>query len=244
MSVQLYLLLGNVNTRLGERTVMLQTETNERKQYHAEVTKLKAEWDRHWSRLSDLHPVREQILDAALVHYQDYVSQLERTQAEPEQAAYAILGLAMVSEQRGTPQAAIKLFEQSRKLLEPLSRQYPDQVAHQAALADCYAYLSHLYRTSDRTEEAHHCAEQLRAIRTELAERAPLDVLRQKELADAYNHLAQIQSETADPGKAVETLQHTSDVIERVTAAWPDDPIELYELACILAGRNPVRTEK
>ena len=244
MAMMQRLLHHELHIRFVEQGNMLRKESVEKTNYRAQNLKLKAEWDRHWSRLSDLHPVREQILDAALVHYQDYVRQLERTQAEPAQAAYAILGLAIISEQRGTAQAAIKLFEQSSELLGPLSRQYPDQIAHRAALADCYTYLSHLYRASDRTEEAHLCAKQLRAIRTELAERAPLDVLRQKELADAYNHLAQIQSETAAPGEAVETLQYTRDVIRRVTAAWPDDPIELYELACILAGRNPVRTEE
>ena len=242
-AVQQGLLRRELGTRYQERDQMLRLESVEKEQYRAEVVKLRTEWDRHWSRLSDLHPVREQILDLALVHYQDYVRQLEETPNVPEEAVYAVLGLAMITEQRGTPQAASRLFEQASKRLETLCSQYPNELAHQAALADCHAYLIHLHRRAERSEEALQSADQLRTIRELLVERAPLDVLRQKELADAYNQLAQIQSRTATPGDALHTLQQASGIIRRVSD-WPDDPIELYEIACILAGRNPVRTDQ
>ena len=76
-----------------------------------------------------------------------------------------------------------------------------------------------------------------------MAEHAPLNVLRQKELADAYNQLAQVLGETETPEDAVKVMQETSKIIRRVSAAMPEDPIELYELACILAGRPPIATE-
>jgi len=237
----------DLNWELGERYKEADTERlkeiHERKVYQAEIRKQKAERDRYWSRLADLHPVREQILDAALTHYQGHVDQLAGSQVEPEKAAYAILGLAMLTEQRGAPAAAVELFEKARDLLQPLAQQDPAVIGHQAALADCYAYLSHLYGAAERSDDAKKSAEQLRRIRTALAEHAPLNVLRQKELADAYNQLAQIQSESTTPEDSINTLQQTNDIIRRVTEAWPDDSVELYELACFLAGRHPPRTD-
>ncbi|MCH2130500.1 MAG: serine/threonine protein kinase [Pirellulaceae bacterium] len=237
------LLNADLDAKIKENQNLLKSETDEKKQYRAENEKLRTLWDQHWSRLDDLHPVREQIVDEALAHYQSHVDRLNDAQVRTDNAAFAILGLALLTEQRGTPDESLSLFLQARDLLEVEVEQDPSSTKHLAALADCYTYLTHLYQESERIDQAKESADRLRIIRSELAEHAPLNVLRQKELADAYNQLAQVLGETETPEDAVKVMQETSKIIRRVSAAMPEDPMELYELACILAGRPPIATE-
>jgi hypothetical protein len=154
--------------------------------------------------------------------------------ADQERQAFANLALAVMHDELGRTAEAIDRYEAAIDLLTRLSAQSPASTHYAAALADCYRQLSRLRKTKD-PEAAALDLEKGRTIAQRLATEHA-DPRLQAEWLEAELDSAIVSSpQTRSPN-----LDRVQQIKETFPQKVPKDPVEQYQLACFLAGREPI----
>jgi hypothetical protein len=157
-----------------------------------------------------------------------------RQSADPESRAFGHLALAIMNDELNRPAEAIANYEAARELLMQLSEKSPAATQYAAALADCYRQLSRL-RAADNRSGAAQDLEHGRTMSRRLA----------REHNDPRLHAEWLESEldaavlSSVEGRA-ENLKRVQQIQDEFSRLVPNDPAELYQLACFLSGREPI----
>jgi hypothetical protein len=129
---------------------------------------------------------------------------------------------------------AVHNYQAAEKLLTELASQNPGATHYVAALADCYRHLSRLHMPTDRSAAVADL-EQSGALTKRL--------VNEQEDARLRAEWLERELELAAMGggqKSAENLKRTQQIEHEFTQKIPKEPVELYELACFLAGREPM----
>jgi serine/threonine protein kinase len=171
---------------------------------------------------------------------QEVASQGERLAApwqqseDLEERAYGHLALAIIHDELNHSAEAISNYETAQKLLTELAFQNPVATHYVAALADCYRHLGRLRLPTDRTAAAANLEQSGNLTKRLVGElndpRLRAEWLeRELELAALTGGLS-----------SLENLTRTQKIEREFTQNLPQNPLELYELACFLTGREPM----
>jgi serine/threonine protein kinase len=151
-----------------------------------------------------------------------------------EQRAYGFLALAIISDELNRPADAIRHYEAAEELLAQLTTQDPTATHIAAALADCYRQLSRLRLATDREAAAAHLKQSGALTKRLVSEQDDPRFL--AELLEGELELQVI----AGAQKSMEHLNRVQQIQNVFTQKLPKEPVALYELACFLAGREPM----
>jgi hypothetical protein len=153
---------------------------------------------------------------------------------DQEQQAYGYLALAIMNDELDRTKDAANNYEKARDLLTQLAVQSPAATRYAAALADCHRQLSRLRKTTD-SQAAAIDLEQSRSIARRLADERADPRLQaewlEAELESAVMHGAE---------QGTQNLNRVQQIKNSFSQQVPKDPVELYQLACFLGGREPI----
>jgi hypothetical protein len=154
--------------------------------------------------------------------------------ADNKENVFNHLALAIMNDEIGRAEAAVNHYEAARDLLSKLAASDSRATQYTLALADSYRQLGRLRLKKDRTAAAGDI-EQARKIGNELTTR--------EEDPRIHAMLLELELESAVlPGfsAAGPHLDRAQQLSEQLEKKIPSGPVRLYELACSLAGREPV----
>jgi hypothetical protein len=236
---------NQLRVRLAERDKLIQNFTAEKQSDTERIGQLRDALDIWEGRANPwefwppkrAEPPRKMLLQEVLGNTQG-VALIWQQAAGTEQQAYGHLALAIINDELARTDEAIKHYEAARDLLTQLAAQSPGTTGYAAALTDCHRQLSRLRKAKD-PQGAANDLEQSRSMARRLADKRS-DVRLQAEWLEAELESAFLRGTE----EGLQNLNRVQQIKNAFSQQVPKDPVELYELACFLAAREPILTTR
>jgi serine/threonine protein kinase/ribosomal protein S27E len=189
-----------------------------------------------WPLDAEISPKRQQLASLLVVRGAELrEAAVDETELEKAQR---LIALAILYEATDDRQQARSTLLEATDVLGKLSQEQPDATPLALTLADCYDRLSSLTEQSDREQSSHWLQKSLDLRRT-LADQRHSDPLLQ-----AYRLDAEVRAQAQVGFEDVkQELAATQKLANQLEALWPSSTAELYRVACLLAGRQPLLLE-
>jgi serine/threonine protein kinase len=158
--------------------------------------------------------------------------------ADEEQRAYGHLALAIMNDELNRTLEAMTNYQAARDLLARLLAQSPAASHYAAALADCYRQMSRLHGDRDRDQATKYLEQGRTMVRRLAGERED------PRLAAEWLEAELDTAVLSGPVSGAENLDRAEQIKQGFLRKLPTAPVELYELACFLAGREPILTTR
>jgi serine/threonine-protein kinase len=154
--------------------------------------------------------------------------------ADEQQQAFGHLALAIMNDELERGKEAVTHYQAARELLTDLAASDPTALQYSVALADCLLQLGRLRVEADRAG-AEKDIEQAQAINRQLAKQHDDPRLQAGWLEAELQMAVMLGFEGA-----TENLKLAQQISTGFGQNVPKDPVELYQLACYLGGREPI----
>ena len=145
----------------------------------------------------------------------------ETTQNSLARLAAANFDLGKLSDDIGDKEDALKAFEESRAIWEPLASENPSVVAFQDKLATIHNAIGTLQKATGRLSDALKSYERACAIRERLVREEPSSTPFQGALADCYDSIGLLHGGTRQAGEAVAWFERARAIRERLAEKNP-----------------------
>lgn len=183
-----------------------------------------------------------QLVDSAHSHALTQLRILNADSSDEEELAYLQLAAGVLADANGSHEEAIRHLERARDTVVRLQTQQPDEIRYQAAEAFCKSRLVQLYAEMGNYEGSTSLEAQANDtanVWASLARKHPKDFSYQRSLVEAQFLLSLTQALRGLP-TALGSLKEGKRTVDAIGARWPDDPRQLYLIACELAKCRPV----
>jgi len=231
-----------LDQRLVERNNLIKQIAAEKDRDASEISRLREALDAYEGRANpwELWPPRRaegprQVLFRSLLEGQSTALErrLEARNLNDEQALYLELTLAIISDESGRAEEAIRHYVNCVDRLQRLLRQQPGQKDYLLALADCSNQLARLHIPADR-EASQQFLEEARLAYQQLTTVPDIPQMQVERFVGAIYRAALMED-----GSARGHLQQAEQIQRALEADLPEDPVQLYELTCLVTQRQP-----
>jgi tetratricopeptide (TPR) repeat protein len=182
-------------------------------------------------RARGLERFRKVLLTDAKELYEQLTRMEGGDPAVEAQRGQAYWALARITEELGSRQDALPLFQRGRAIFEQLHRDHPEDPAHQFALADMLHDLGHLYQLTARWDESAEMYRLALPLRQDLADRHAGEPRYQDGLARTLSQIGSLHFLQGREAEAVKYYEKAFTILERLAAAAPQDPGQQDRLA-------------
>jgi serine/threonine protein kinase len=163
------------------------------------------------SSLPGLQPLRKELLQTALRHYQGFVRQNQDDPALRFELASATFRVGVITAEIDSPEKGLQYLVEARNLFQGLADSEPSQVDYQAELGRCLIRIGFVLTALSKTQDALASYEQgIAILESVLPQRSGDDLLRAN-LAFGHHYLSMRQVEM---GRYDEGAQHSRRAIE------------------------------
>jgi tetratricopeptide (TPR) repeat protein/tRNA A-37 threonylcarbamoyl transferase component Bud32 len=181
-------------------------------------------------REHDLEALRKQLLGEALSYYHKFVNESGDQPGVEAERGRAYARLAFITQEIGTKQEAIDLYEKSLAVFEQLAHDHPDVLDYRSEIAFTSNALGNLYRLTDPRNRAEDCYLRARDLREQLASAEPC-VVRDNDLAASQMNLGNYYRIVGRTDAAEEALLSAIEIEERLADESPVVLIYRHTLA-------------
>jgi serine/threonine protein kinase len=224
---------------LADANTHYEAELEQRRQAEANYQLAREAVDRYYTKISEnrllkvpgLQSLRKELLQTAQEFYEDLVTRRGDDPNARTELAHALCRLASITEAVDSTPKAIALYERALELEQELSREQPDNLAHQRTLASIHRFLGAFYSNVGQTEASEAALGQSLALYGSLTATDSDNADFQKARAAAYHSLANLYAKTGREGKAELAYLEAKRALEQVLGIQAADPDVRSDLA-------------
>jgi tetratricopeptide (TPR) repeat protein len=181
-----------------------------------------------------LQPVRKQLLEAALAHFQEFLARWGDEPAVQTEVARAWLRVGVITREIVTETDALEPLAKARALLKDLVARQPGEWDHRRALAEACHVLGIIHgRARQLDEAARYTQEALAELSTVVQKHAdsPAVYGALKDLAQVYLYFALLLEERQEIPDALLALDRSAETLRDLAARRPADDTFALPLA-------------
>ena len=181
---------------------------------------------------ADLRPLRKHLLEGALRYYRQVASENDGDATAREELSRALIRVAEITGEIGSPREAIAAYEQAIDLSEKLA---PSNPSTREQLGRAYAAIALLLKSIGAYESAEQGNRKAIALFRALAEASPGQFEAERTLANALANLGSLYSVIHREEEALPLIEESIQIKTRLAELAPDSIDRQLDLA---AGLN------
>jgi hypothetical protein len=179
----------------------------------------------------ELHPLRDELLDAAVQHYRQFLDQNPDDQKLREELGWALTRLAETRKRSGDPAAAARPLRDRIDTLRDLVTREPANDEYRRDLARSIDELARLVAPTGETADARKLLDEAIAVKRRLVSSNPENLGYSRELARSVGELGLLALEAGDLTLAREQLGQWNELLRSLVASSPANPAYRRDLA-------------
>jgi serine/threonine-protein kinase len=180
---------------------------------------------------ADFHLLRKELLSSAVPFYEEFVQQKrDDPKLEAERGA-AYYRLAVVREEMGEREQAVRDYIQMRSIFERLTGSFPKEAAYRSPLARSHHNLALLLKSLGQGAEAEASYRAGLHIQEQLVQDFPGVTEYCQDLAYSHSNLSVLLEALGRRGEATESCSAALRIRERLVHDYPNVPAYFQELA-------------
>jgi tetratricopeptide (TPR) repeat protein len=187
--------------------------------------------------------LRRDLLQSALVFYQEFVKERGDDPTLREAQGNAYLRLARITGELGSREAqALDLYQQALEVFDQLRRDDPENAGYQQDVALVNYHLGRAYRDLGRLREAEDSLTESRTLQERLLDRAPESADCQRHLADIWSAFGRVYADRKGDalGPAEAAYHKALALMEPLAGRQPPAPADEDAVGDIYAGLGHV----
>jgi serine/threonine protein kinase/tetratricopeptide (TPR) repeat protein len=173
---------------------------------------------------SDFHPLRKELLQAALPFYEQFVREAESDPARRADQGRAHERLGKVHHVLGEIEKALANYREMQTIFAELGNVYPDAPEYRRCLGQAYNDLGDALQKLGREDEAEQSHARAQALQRELAVEYPAVALYRRDLGFSHFSRASVLEELGRKDEAEKEYRESMKVHEQLARDFPSVP--------------------